>query len=422
MKNLLIASIMLVVSISSFAQTTKTDVFDGNRRLNPILTAVPSLGITPDSRASGMGDVGAATSADVNSQHWNPSKYAFMDSPGGVSFSYTPWMAKIVKDINLAYLCGYFRVAEKQTVSASLRYFSLGDVDLTNADGTLLTSTQPSEFAVDVAYSRLLSDKLSAAVALRFIYADLSGGMVEELYPGTSVAADISATYRLPIAFPMDDGSFGLGLNISNIGSKMSYDKGNTSLFIPTNMRLGASFEYPIDKFNSITISADLNKLLIPSTPLLDDYNAKYIEDYTAGIDPVTEEAAYDAAVVNAKAAAEVEFDKDYDAFLEISPLSGLFSSFGDASGGFAEEMREIAWAIGLEYAYNNQFMVRAGYFHESDTKGSRKFFTAGAGFKLNMFQLDASYILSAAQTNPLDQTVRFSLSFDMDGLKDLTR
>lgn len=387
MKKVLIFSILSVVCVSLFSQVGSTE-----SRLNPLITAVPSLTITPDARAGGMGDVGAATSADVNSQHWNPSKYVFMESPGGVSFSYTPWMSKIVKDINLAYLCGYFKVAERQVISASLRYFSLGDVDLTNADGTILTSTQPSEFAVDAAYSRLLSERWAAAVALRFIYADLSGGMVEELYPGLSVSADISATYKMPLTFPTDDGSLAFGLNISNIGSKISYDKGNTNLFIPTNMRLGTSFEYPLDKFNKFTISADINKLLIPSTPLQE------------GTDSLARDAYLQA-------------DEDYQ---NTSPLAGLFSSFGDAPGGFEEEMREIAWALGVEYAYNQQFFVRGGYFHESDTKGSRKFFTAGAGFKLNMFQLDASYVISTAQTNPLDQTVRFTLLFDMEGMKDL--
>lgn len=387
MKKVFIISILLVASISVFSQAGEQD-----SRLNPLITAVPSLTITPDARAGGMGDVGAATTADVNSQHWNPSKYAFMESPVGISFSYTPWMSKIVKDINLAYLCGYFKVAERQVISASLRYFSLGDVDLTNADGTILTSTQPSEFAVDAAYSRLLSEKWSAAVALRFIYADLSGGLVEELYPGLAVSADIAATYKTPITFPTDDGSLSFGLNISNIGSKISYDKGNTNLFIPTNMRLGGSFEYPIDKFNKITISADLNKLLIPTTPI------------QVGTDSLAKDAYLKA-------------DETYQ---NKSPLAGLFSSFGDAAGGFSEEMREIAWALGLEYSYNKQFFIRGGYFNESDTKGSRKFFTAGAGFKLNMFQLDASYVISTAQTNPLDQTVRFSLTFDTDGLKDL--
>ncbi len=388
MKKIVIFSVLLLATVVVFSQGEQ------DSRLNPLISAVPSLTITPDARAGGMGDVGVATSADVNSQHWNPSKYAFMESPGGVSFSYTPWMSKIVKDINLAYLCGYFRVAERQTISASLRYFSLGEVDLTNADGTILTSTQPSEFAIDAAYSMLLSDRWSASVAGRFIYADLSGGMVEDLYPGISVAADISSTYKMPIAFPMDDGSLAFGLNISNIGSKISYDKGSQNLFIPTNMRLGTSIEYPLDKFNKIAVSLDINKLLIPSTPI------------QLGVDSIAREAYLEA-------------NDDYQ---NTSPLAGLFRSFGDAPGGFSEELREIAWALGFEYIYNQQFFVRGGYFNESDTKGSRKFFTAGAGFKLNMFQLDASYVISVAQTNPLDQTVRFSLSFDMDGLKDLAR
>lgn len=399
MKKLLILTSVLFFSVAVFSQTD----IDETSRLNPLITASPSLSITPDARAGGMGDVGVATSADANSQHWNPSKYVFMDSPGGVSFSYTPWMSKIVKDINLAYLCGFFKVGERQTISASLRYFSLGDVDLTNADGTPLATTNPSEFAIDAAYSRLLSENWSASVALRFIYADLSGGMVEELYPGKSVAADIATTYKIPLNFPSDDGSLAFGLNISNIGSKMSYDKGNNDLFIPTNFRLGTSFVYPIDNFNKLSVSVDVNKLLIPSTPLL--------SDYTEGL--AANSAEYQVA--------KDQWQADYDANLEKSPLGGLFSSFGDASGGFSEEIKEFSWGAGLEYSYNKQFLVRTGYFHESKTKGNRTFFSFGAGFKLNMFQLDASYIL-AQQTNPLDQTIRFTLTFDMEGLKDLGR
>jgi len=394
MKKIFIFSVLLLTSLAVFSQSAGSQ----DSRLNPLITSAPSLTITPDARAGGMGDVGVATSADVNSQHWNPSKYVFMDSPGGVSFSYTPWMSKIVKDINLAYLCGYFKIADKQVISGSLRYFSLGQVDLTNADGTVLTSTQPSEFAIDAAYSRLLSERWSAAVAMRFIYADLSGGMVEELFPGNSVAADIATTYKMPLTFPADNGSLAFGLNISNIGSKISYDKGNTNLFIPTNMRLGASLEYPMDKYNKISVSLDLNKMLIPSTP---------IKNVVAGADSATT-AANDKAYQTA-----------LNKYNSTSPLSGIFNSFSD---GFAEEMREIAWAVGVEYAYNKQFFLRGGYFNEDKTKGSRKYFTAGAGFKLNMFQLDASYVISVAQTNPLDQTIRFSLSFDMEGLKDLAK
>jgi hypothetical protein len=384
MRNSLSVKLLLIsICFSSLSFAGSKD------QLNPIYTGVPSLTITPDARSGGMGDVGAATSADANSQYWNPSKYVFMDSPAGVSLSYTPWMSKIVKDINLAYLSGYYKLNDKQTISASLRYFSLGSIDLTNEDGSSIGSTTPNEFSVDVAYSRLLTERFSAGVALRYISSNLTGGMVDNYYTGTSIAADISATYKKPIQLSSSDGSLAFGANISNIGSKVSYDKGEHSTFIPTNLRVGTSFLYPIDQYNSLTASLDLNKLLVPSKPLLSNYS-----DTTA-------------------------YNNDLTSYENQSPISGMFKSFGD---GFSEEMKEIAWAFGLEYAYNKQFMVRGGYFHESETKGNRKYFTAGVGFKLNMFQLDASYVISAAQTNPLDQTLRFSLAFDLNGMKDFAK
>ncbi|MDR1680084.1 MAG: type IX secretion system outer membrane channel protein PorV [Prevotellaceae bacterium] len=372
--------LLLVISTAATAQ-----------KFNPIYTGVPSLTITPDARAGGMGDAGVATSADVNSQYWNPSKYVFMDSPGGASFSYTPWMKKIVNDINLFYLSGFYKFDDLQAVSASLRYFSLGSVDLTDDLNTNLGSVNPNEFAVDVAYSRLLSEKFSAGIALRYISSNLTGGMVEGYYTGRSIAADISATYKTPIrASNSDDGSLSFGLNISNIGSKISYDKGNNSIFIPTNMRLGTSFTYPLDEYNTITANLDLNKLLVPAKP--------YFENYDGG-------------------ATDAQYMADLDEYNNKSPITGIFDSFSDS-----EELEEIACAFGLEYCYDKQFFVRGGYFYENEMKGNRKFFTAGVGFKLNMIQLDASYVIATAQTNPLDQTLRFSLSFDMNGLKDLAQ
>lgn len=372
--NLLTLCFLILVAMSSFAQVN-----------NPIVTAVPSLSIAPDARAGGMGDVGVATTPDVNSQYWNPAKYVFMESDAGVSVSYTPWLRKLVTDIDLAYLSGYWKFDQRQALSASLRYFSLGDITLMDQLGIPAGSAHPNEVAVDVAYSRLLSDKFSASATLRFIYSDLNNGINlsggTEMYPGVSVAADVAAYYKTPIALPSADGKLSLGLNISNIGSKISYDHSETSNFIPTNMRLGGSFDYPIDPYNKISISADLNKLLVPTQ-----------NDMTT---------------------------KEYS---DLSPLTGIFKSFADAPGGFKEELREIMWSLGAEYAYNNQFFVRGGYFNESQYKGNRKYFTAGAGFKLNVFQLDAAYVISTAQSNPLDQTLRFSLSFDLFGLKNMVK
>jgi len=376
--NLLALCILLSVSLSGFSQVN-----------NPINTAVPSLSIAPDARAGGMGDIGVATSPDVNSQYWNPAKYVFMESDAGVSLSYTPWLRKLVSDIDLAYLSGYYKLDDRQAVSMSLRYFSLGNIDLMNELGYPQGSAHPNELAVDAAYSRKLSDKFSASITLRYIYSDLNNGINltggNEMYPGMSVAADIAGYYRLPIALQGIDGTLGLGLNISNIGAKISYDNNTTHNFIPTNLRLGGSYEYPIDNYNKLSVSLDLNKLLVP----------------TPKLNPTLQ---------------------DQQVYSDMSPLAGIFQSFTVAPGGAKEKLEEVMWSLGAEYAYNNQFFVRAGYFHESQYKGNRQYFTAGAGFKLNVFQLDASYVMSTAPSNPLDQTLRFSLSFDLFGLKDLVK
>ena len=376
--NLLVIFVFVTLTVTVSAQVN-----------NPISTAVPSLSIAPDARAGGMGDVGAATTPDVNSQYWNAAKYVFMESDAGLSVSYTPWLRKLVTDINLAYVAGYWKFDQRQALSASLRYFSLGDITLMDQLGIPQGSAHPNELAVDLAYSRLLSEKLSAAITLRYIHSDLNNGINlsggTEMYPGSSVAADLSSYYKTPITLQNVDGTLAFGINISNIGSKISYDQNETSNFIPTNLRIGSSFDYPIDNYNKISVSADINKLLVPT--------------------PKLNQTAADIAAYN-----------------KLSPIAGIFQSFSDAPGGFKEEMEEIMWSVGAEYAYNNQFFVRGGYFNENQFKGNRKYFTAGAGFKLNVFQLDAAYVISTSQSNPLDQTLRFSLSFDLFGLKNLVR
>ena len=389
-KTFLVSLTTFLISLSVFAQV------EPNEQLNPLITGVPSLTITPDSRGGGMGDVGAATTPDINSQHWNPAKYAFMESPAGFSFSYTPWLSKLVSDINLLYAAGYWKFDEQQSVSASLRFFSLGEIKLTGERPEDDYGTaHPNELAFDLAYSRLLSEKWSAAVAFRYIRSDLNNGInnsADPMYPGNAIAADVATYYRTPIEMSTGDANLAFGLNISNIGSKISYDQNLTSIFIPTNLKLGGSFDYPFDDYNKISISADINKLLVP-TPI------KRLEG---------------------------ESDTDYEArrtaYYETGPIAGIFKSFGDAPGGSSEELKEIMWSVGAEYAYNNQFFVRGGYFNENAMKGNRKYFTAGVGFKLNMFQLDAAYLISAAQSNPLDQTLRFTLGFDLNGLQNLMR
>ena len=358
---------------------------------NPVNTGVTSLDIAPDSRGGGMGDVGAATDPDVNSQYWNPAKYPFTISRGGVAVSYTPWLRKLVNDIDLAYVAGYYRLGDYQAISASLRYFSLGEVPIGGGDAGAGYSIKPYEMAVDAAYSRMLSEHFSAAVALRFIYSDLAYRQDEDVTPGSAFAADLAFYYNNYIILAQRECMLAFGLNISNIGSKVSYDNGNTSLFLPTNLRLGASLLFPMDDYNVIGVNFDINKLLVPTRPIKGENESD--EEYQ---------------------------DRLISEYNDISPIAGIFKSFADAPGGFKEELREIQWSLGLEYTYHNQFSVRGGYHWEHDTKGNRKYFAFGAGFKMSVFSLDAAYLISTAQSNPLDQTLRFSLGFDLDGIKDL--
>lgn len=365
---------------------------DVKNQFNPVNTGVTSLSIAPDSRGGAMGDVGAATDPDVNSQFWNPAKYPFTVSRAGVSLSYTPWLRQLVNDIDLAYVAGYYRIGDYQALSASLRYFSLGEVTVGQSSAQDIGYTiNPYEMSFDVGYSRMLSENLSAAVALRFIYSDLAYRQDEDVTPGSAFAADVAMYYNRYVMMGQRECNLAFGMNISNIGSKISYDSGNTSEFIPTNLRLGGSLLMPIDEYNTFAISADANKLLVPTRPLQKDGETD--TDY------------------------QDRLQRDYR---DMSPISGIFKSFSDAPGGFKEEMQEVQWSIGAEYTYHQQFSVRGGYHYENQNKGNRKYFSVGAGFKMNVFSLDAAYLISTAQSNPLDQTLRFSLSFDMDGIKDI--
>ena len=369
---------------------------DVKNQLNPVYHGVTSLAIAPDARGGGLGDVGAATDPDVNSQYWNPAKYPFCISHAGVSLNYTPWLRSLTPDIDLANITGYYRIGNYDALSASLRYFSLGEV----IAGSEQDIIKPYEFAIDVAYSRMLSETFSAAVALRYIYSDLAYRADDETTPGSAFAADIAMYHNGYIMMGNRECQLGWGLNISNIGSKISYDEGNTSEFLPTNLRLGASLLIPLDEYNRLAISADANKLLVPTRPTMEQYISETgadEQDYSGYTSWLQDEGYYN-----------------------ISPISGIFKSFNDAPGGGKEELQEIQWSVGAEYSYNDQFFLRAGYHYEHPNKGNRKYYTLGAGFKMNVFSIDAGYVISAAQNNPLDQTLRFSLSFDMDGIQDL--
>ena len=392
MKNsqrILLTLLLAVVSAGVFAQD-KMDMF------NPVNTSVTSQTIAPDARAAGMGDVGVATDPDVNSQYWNPAKYPFCISRAGVSLNYTPWLRQLVSDMDLAYLSGYYRIGDYSAVSASLRYFSLGEV-MTNYDSTTGESSgmtiNPYEMSFDVAYSLMLSEKFSIAAAVRWIYSDLTYYYTEDTSPGSAFAADLACYYNDYINIGARECQLGIGLNISNIGSKITFGGDDNSEFIPTNMRLGVALMVPIDEYNRFTIAADANKLLVPTYPKQEEGES-------------TE--AYQQRV-----------QKDY---YDVSSISGIFKSFGDAPGGFKEELQEVNWSVGAEYVYNDKFTLRAGYHHESENKGNRKYFTVGAGFRMSAFSLDCGYVIATAKSNPLDQTLRFTLGFDMDGLKDLFR
>ena len=358
---------------------------------NPILTAMPSLQIAPDARGGGMGDVGASTMPDVYSQHWNAAKYPFISTDAGLAFSYTPWLSNLINDINMLYASGYWKFGNDKlnAISTSLRYFSLGDIEIAHPSGEFWESVSPHEFAFDVAYSRRLTQTFSGAVTLRYIRADYSVGS-DESTAGNAFSADIAGYNESYFYMGRSEALLGLGFNISNIGTKISYDGGETSMFLPANLRVGASLGYPIDIKNTITVSLDMNKLLVPTPQLV-------------AIDETDE-----------------EMYKRIDEYNNISSIGGIFKSFGDAPGGFKEEMQEVVWSLGLEYVYNNQFSLRTGYSNENEYKGNRRYVTFGAGFRTKAFQIDAAYLVSTAQSNPLDQTLRLSLGFDLEGLKNL--
>ena len=382
----LVLSLMLLMTLSASAQLKKTDIF------NPVYTAVTSQTIAPDAHAAGMGDVGVATDPDVNSQYWNPAKYPFTISRAGVSLNYTPWLRQLVNDMYLANLVGYYRIGDFSAVSTSLRYFNMGEVTMKEPIGGSNGMTiNPYEMSFDVAYSLLLSEKFSIAAGLRWIYSDLTYDYSSETTPGSAFAADIAAYYQNYINIGQRECQLGIGLNISNIGSKINFGSDTNSEFIPTNMRLGTSLMIPVDEYNRFSIAADANKLLVPTRPIQGENESQV--DYDARL------------------------QKDY---YDVSSIAGIFKSFGDAPGGFKEELQEVGWSLGGEYTYNDKFSLRAGYHHESETKGNRKYFTVGAGFKMSAFSLDAGYVIATAKSNPLDQTLRFTLTFDMDGIKDL--
>ena len=367
---------------------------------NPIQTGVNSLNIAPDARGSSMGDLGAATDPDANSQFWNPSKYAFAYSNAALSISYTPWLRSLVDDIFLANVAGYWKIGtgDNQAASASLRYFSLGEVTTGSEAVGSAQTLNPYEMSFDIGYSRKLSEKYSMGVVLRYIYSDLgfSDSYAGDNSTGASAfSADISGYYTTYPVICRNECQWSWGWNISNIGTKVSYNHGEDPAFLPTNLRLGTNFTFPLADYHNLSLGLDLNRLLVPARPRENDYDTSTPDGQREYLDAL-------------------------ENWENMSPISGIFKSFSDAPGGFSEELKEIMWSFGAEYSYNQQFFARAGYFYESAMKGNRQYFGFGAGFALNILRIDASYMLATAQTSPLNQTLRFTLTFDMDGLKEI--
>jgi hypothetical protein len=379
---------LLSVSFTVFINAQGTDMSkdDYAKELNAIKTTVPFLTIAADSRSGSMGDAGAATTPDLSSQHWNSSKYIFMKDRSGFQVSLTPWLKNLgVDDLYLLYASGYYKFDERQAISAGIRYFSLGSIQLTDENGDPQGTSNPSEYAIDFGYSRLFSENFSSGMVFRYIRSDIAGGIGgvsnpdnTDYSPGNSFAVDLSSYYQKPFEIAGKELEGALGIDISNIGAKMAYSKDGTKAFIPTNLRLGGRLSIDLDEYNSLSITADLNKLLVPTPPVRNG------DTIVAGLDD------------------------------NVGTFTGIVHSFYDAPGGFKEEMHEISYAFGTEYWYRQQFALRAGYFGEHETKGNRKYFTVGVGLKLNVFNMDFSYLIPTAsgRGGPLDKTIRLTLGF----------
>lgn len=393
--NYLLTCCLLIASVNiTFAQNSGVIAGqDTSRRV--ITTAVPFLLITPDARSGAMGDAGGAISPDANSIHWNNAKLAFIESDIGFSINYTPWLNKIVNDMYIFYGSGYYKIDDNQAIGLSLRWFDLGEIQLRDQTGQSLGDFTPNEFAIDGTYSRKLSEKLGIGVTARFIHSNLSGNISNTVTgdskPGNSVAADIGVYYNTDIA-GANNSNLALGAHISNIGRKISYNNSNNKDFIPTNLRLSSAYTTHLDPYNTLTFALDLNKLMVPTTPVYE-----FEEDGSIKVD--------------ANGDPVIRRGKDPDRPL----LSGMFGSFTDAPDGFSEEIKEVMIATGVEYWYNQLFAARLGYFYENQDKGNRRYFTVGVGFRYQVFGVDFAYLVPQDENNPLAETLRFTLHFNFD-------
>lgn len=387
---------LIICSLVFVMPTVSAEGDNIKQQFAPIGTAVPSLSIAPDARGGGMGDNGVSTTPDIASQYWNPAKYAFQYSKAGVGLSYTPWLRSLVNDVGLAYLSGYYKLGDSdlQAVGASIRYFTLGELVETPLGGGASIVSNPYEMAIDVSYSRKLSELFGMGVSLRYIRSDMGARSDDQMEAGNAFAADVSGYLENYVILGRSECLWSFGFNLSNIGTKISYDGGEINQFLPATLRLGTGLLFPVDDYNRLGFYLDLSKYLVPSYPLQNGTTQEDIEDY----------------------------EKRLEDYRDMSSIKGMFKSFSDSPGGFSGELKEIMLSLGLEYSYNDQFFVRGGYFYENKNLGNRQYFSMGAGFRMSVFQLDAAYLISTVPSNPLDQTLRFSLSFDMDGLKNLFR
>ena len=383
----------LLICASNFLLSQINTDSDYLNNLNTITSAVPFITISPDARAGSMGEIGAATSPDIHSLHWNASKLAFLDAESGLAVSYTPWLSKLVPDISLAYLTGYSKINDNSAWSAALRYFSLGNIQFTDETGEIYGTYDPNEYTFDFGYGMKFNNNFSGGIAMRYIYSNLTGNQFvagQETEPGSAFAVDLSTYYQSDFT---DKDQWAVGMNISNIGTKISYTETDDKDFLPMNLKIGGRYSMKIDEYNTFSVSMDINKLLVPTPPV-------YAVD------------SLGQPIIDANMNQVIAAGQDPN----VSVVSGMFQSFGDAPGGIQEEWRELMYSAGFEYWYNNQFAFRGGYFHEHETKGNRKYFTLGAGLKMNVFALDFAYLITANPDvkSPLENTMRFTLIFDL--------
>lgn len=407
-KIILVISIVLSSTLYSFSQNGFDFDNPSSPYLNPITTSVPFLQIAPDSRGAGLGDIGVASSSDINSQHYNAAKYVFNKNKFGISMSYSPWLQDLIGDISLAYIAGFYKIDDMSAISMSLRYFSMGSIQFTDYFGDPIGQRDPHEYAIDFAYSRKFTDHFSMAVTPRFIYSNLATNIEVsgiEMKPGIAGAADVSLFYEQDFkSSKYENQTFRAGLCISNIGNKISYTNGSLNRdFLPTNLRIGASYTMDIDKYNKISFLGEVGKLLVPTNPV------KMVDEYGTPLQNVDGSYVYYGNGMDTK---------------NIGVMQGILRSFYDSPGGFSEEMREIVFAVGTEYAYNDLFMVRLGTFFENKYKGNRKYGEVGVGFKYNVFAIDVSYLIAFTQHNPLENTLRFTLALNFESLyaKDIKK